>query len=77
MSALSSEFCTVQVLERPKNLSTLTNSKMSAFGSILKHCINSVLIETAIGRCLLKEVIQCITWSTVYIPFVFGKRPPY
>ena len=36
-SALSSEFCTVHILEGPKNLSALQNSKVSAFGSILKY----------------------------------------
>ena len=46
-SALSSEFCTVQVLKGPKNLSALRNSEVSAFGSIFKYCINSASIETA------------------------------
>ena len=46
-SALLSEFCTVQVLKGPKNLSALRNSEVSAFGSILKYCINSASIETA------------------------------
>ena len=46
-STLSSEFCTVQVLKGPKNLSALRNSEVSAFGSILKYCINSTSIETA------------------------------
>lgn len=31
-STLSSRFCTVQVLEGPKNLSSLQNSEVSAFG---------------------------------------------
>ena len=66
MSALSSEFCTVQVLEGLKNLSALRNSIVSAFGSILKYCINGTSIGTAssghvsegtaIGRCSLREV---------------------
>ena len=43
----SSEFCTVRVLEGPNNLSTLWNSGVSAFGSILKHCISSASIRTA------------------------------
>ena len=46
-SALSSEFCTVQVLKGPKNLSALRNSEVSAFGSILKYYINSASIGTA------------------------------
>ena len=56
----------VWVLERPKNLPALWNGKVSAFGSILKYCINSVSIGTAssgrvsevaaIGRCPLRQV---------------------
>ena len=46
-SALSSEFCTVQVLKGPKNLSALRNSEVSEFRSILKYCINSAPIGTA------------------------------
>ena len=66
VSTISSKFCTVQVVERPKNLSALWNSKVSAFGSILKYYIISVSISTtssgcvskvaAIGRCPLREV---------------------
>ena len=58
-SALSSEFCTVQVQE---GLSSLQNSEVSAFGSILKCCINSASIRTAssevaaIGMCPLREI---------------------
>ena len=54
MSTLSSEFCTVEVLEGPKNLarSTLWNSKESAFGSILKYCINDAPIKTTSSGCI-------------------------
>ena len=37
----------VQVLEGPKKLSTLRNSKGSAFGSILEYCINGASTGTA------------------------------
>ena len=50
-----------------KNLSTVQNSKVSAFGSILKYCINGASIGTApsghvsevtsSGRCLLREAV--------------------
>ena len=40
VSALSSEFCIVQVLGGAKNLSALRNSEVSAFGTILKYYIN-------------------------------------
>ena len=59
-SALTSEFCTVQVLEGLKTcLSALRNSKVSAFGSILKLTSVSIGItsichlseEAAIGKC--------------------------
>ena len=43
--ALSSEFCTVQVLEGPKKLSALQNSEVSTFGSNLKSCINGASIR--------------------------------
>ena len=47
-SALSSEFCMVQVLKGPINLSALRNSEVSAFGSIVRYnCINSASIGTA------------------------------
>jgi len=44
---LSSEFCTVQVLEGLKKLSALRNVEVCDFGSILKYCINSASIGTA------------------------------
>ena len=59
-SALTSEFCAVQVLEGLKaSLSALRNSKVSAFGRILKLNIASIGItsichlseEAAIGKC--------------------------
>ena len=37
MSALSSEFSTVQVLAGPQNLSALRNSKVSAFQRAIKY----------------------------------------
>ena len=43
---LLSEFRTVQVLKGPKNLSASRNSEASAFGSILKYCINGSSIGT-------------------------------
>jgi len=46
---LSSEFCTVQVLEGPKKLSASRNNKVSAFGSILKYCINGASTRTVSG----------------------------
>ena len=66
-STLSSEICTVQVLEGPKNLSALQNSELPAFGSIFLNIVfNGTSIGTvsngriskvaAIGRCLLREV---------------------
>ena len=55
MYALSSEFCTVQVLEGPKNLFTLRNSEVSAFGSILKYCINNASVGTASSGCPRKQ----------------------
>ena len=36
-SALSSEFCTVQVLTGPQNLSALRNSEVSAFQRAVKY----------------------------------------
>ena len=66
-SSLSSEFCTVQVLEVPNKLFTLQNSKVPTLGSILKYCINGASIGTvssgliskvtAIGRCLLRDAL--------------------
>ena len=59
-SALTSEFCTPKVLEGLKtSLSALRNSKVSAFGSILKLNSDSIGItsichlseEAAIGKC--------------------------
>ena len=44
---LSSEFC--MVLEEPKKLSALWNSEPSAFGSILKYCINGTSIGPLLG----------------------------
>ena len=37
VSALSSEFCTVQVLAGPQNLSALQNSEVSAFQRAVKY----------------------------------------
>ena len=37
-SALLSEFCTVQVLVGPQNLSTLQTSEVSAFQRAVKYC---------------------------------------
>ena len=75
-SALSSEFCMVQVLKGPKNLSALRNSEVSAFGSILKYCINSGTASkwphkrgVRYRECSLMEVPLYIfmkSYSTVY-----------
>ena len=51
-STLSSEFCTVKILEGPKNLSALWNSKESAFGSIHKYSINDAPIKTTSSGCI-------------------------
>ena len=38
-SALSSEFCTVQVLTEPQNLSALRNSEVSAFQRAVEYYV--------------------------------------
>ena len=40
-SALSSEFCTIQVLKGPKNLLALRNSGVSAFQRLYCMAVNS------------------------------------
>ena len=66
MSALLSEFFTVQVQAGSENLSTLRNSEVFTIGGIVKYCIYGASTGTgssghvsevaAIGRCLLREV---------------------
>ena len=57
-SALSSEFCTVQVLVGPQNLSALRNSEVSAFRRAIKYYAYCKFnldhdILSCIMRCLL------------------------
>ena len=47
MSTLRSEFCTVQVLAGPQNLSALWNSSVSAFQRAVKFVQNANLIRIA------------------------------
>ena len=61
MPALSSDFCTVQVLVSPTNLSTLLIVRCLHLGVL--YCVDSAWIVTALSgevtaieRCLLREV---------------------